>query len=443
MGLIVLPVASSGIVSTLMPGGRTAHSRFKIPIVIDDCSSCAIGHDSDIASLIKHTNLIIWDEAPMQHRFSFECLDRSLRDIMKAVDKTRYNMPFGGIIVVIGGDFRQILPVIPHGSRGDVVSSTITRSYLWPKAKILFLNRNMRLNQGNSEEEILALKKFAEWVLQIGNGQVKAPIDSFEHYKNDEVLIPSDFCDPEMKNSVENMIHWTYPNFFSNYKCPRYISERAILTPTNQVVGHLNSLIVETIQGAESRYFSIDKAEDFGGSTEEMSFAFPPEYLNAINILELPVHELKLKEGVAVMLMRNLNQTLGLCNGTRILITRCLNQCVECEVITDAFVGTRHFIPRMELTPTDTKFPFKLIRKQMPLQICYSMTINKSQGQSLQRVGLFLPNPVFTHGQQYVAISRVTSHTGLKVFIEGHNGSSTNVTKNFVYKEIFYQLPTT
>ncbi|XP_074336993.1 uncharacterized protein LOC141674171 [Apium graveolens] len=262
MGLIVLPVSSSGIAATLMPGGRTAHSRFKIPIVIDDCFSCAIAHDSDIASLIKHTSLIIWDEAPMQHRFSFECLDRSLRDIMKYVDKMRYNMPFGGITVDLGRDFHQILPVIPHGSRGNVVSSTITRSYLWPKAKILFLNRNMRLNQGNSEEEILALKKFAEWILQIGNGQVKAPIDSFEHCENDEVLIPSNFCDPEMKNSVENMIHWTYPNFSSNYKCLRYISERAILAPTNQVVGHLNSLIVETIPGAKNRYFSIDKAED-------------------------------------------------------------------------------------------------------------------------------------------------------------------------------------
>ncbi|KAK1393019.1 hypothetical protein POM88_012075 [Heracleum sosnowskyi] len=65
LGLIVLPVASSGIVVTLMPGGRTAHSRFKIPIVLDDCSSCSIRHDSDIAELIKRTSLIIWDEAPM------------------------------------------------------------------------------------------------------------------------------------------------------------------------------------------------------------------------------------------------------------------------------------------------------------------------------------------------------------------------------------------
>lgn len=77
----------------------------------------------------------------------------------------------------------------------------------------------------------------------------------------------------------------------------------------------------------------------------------------------------------------------------------------------------------------------------MPLQICYSMTINKSQGQSLERFGLYLPNPVFTHGQLYITVSRVTSPSGLKVFIDSKTGGSTNVTKNVVYKEIFYNLP--
>lgn len=65
LGLVVFPVVSSGIAAILMPGGRTAHSRFKIPIVLDDYSSCGIGHESNIAELIKRTSHIIWDEAPM------------------------------------------------------------------------------------------------------------------------------------------------------------------------------------------------------------------------------------------------------------------------------------------------------------------------------------------------------------------------------------------
>ncbi|XP_074363854.1 uncharacterized protein LOC141704500 [Apium graveolens] len=104
-GEIVHPVATSGIAATLMPGGRTAHSRFKIPIILDEFSVCGIGHNSDIAQLIKQTRLIIWDATHMQHRHAFECLDHSLKDIMKAVHPSRLELPFGGITVVLGGDF--------------------------------------------------------------------------------------------------------------------------------------------------------------------------------------------------------------------------------------------------------------------------------------------------------------------------------------------------
>ncbi|XP_074373831.1 uncharacterized protein LOC141714198 [Apium graveolens] len=358
--------------------------------------------------------------------YAFECLDCSLRDIMKVVDPKKYNMPFGGITVVLGGDFRQILPVINSGSRDDVVPATITRSRQWLTAKIMILYRNTRLNQSVIPEEVLSLKLFAEWVLRIRNGVIEAPKGSSFDYGEDEIVIPPDFCDSEIKNSIKNMIEWTYPNPLSHYRTSNWSSQL---------------FIVQSIPGEDFTYYSVDRAEEFGGTPSELSFAFPPEYLNSVNLPGLPPHELKLKVGVCVMLMRNLNQILGLCNDTRMMITRCLSHGVECEVICGAFIGMKHFIPRKELCPTDTKLPFKLIRKQMPLQLCYSMTINKSHGQSLERVGLYLPNSVFTHGQFYVAVSRVTSPSGLKVFIDSRSGESTNVTRNVVYKEVFYNLP--
>ncbi|XP_074336664.1 uncharacterized protein LOC141673827 [Apium graveolens] len=395
-GKIVLPVASSGITATLMPGGRTAHFRFKIPIVLDECSTCNIAHDSDVAQLIKQTQLIIWDEAPMQYRYAFECLDRSLKDIMKAVDPEHYAMPFGGITVVLGGDFRQILLVITYGDRADIVAACITRSRLWSICQVFLLTENMRLKQGESDSESEELKKFAKWVLDIGNGQL---------------------CDVQTENTVDNMIHSTYPNFAHKGQS------------TQQAPGESVS------------YFSVDAAEEFGGTDEDHNEAFPIEYLNSLNVAGMPPHDLKLKVGAVVMLMRNLNQTLGLCNGTRMIVTKCLRFCVECEVICGTFVGSKHFIPRMELSPSDTKMPFKLVRKQMPLQICYAMTINKSQGQSLKTVGLYLPKSVFSHGQYYVAISRVTSPTGLTIFVDDESGGATNITQNVVYKEVFYGLP--
>lgn len=105
---IVLPVASSGIAATLLPGGRTTHSRFKIPLKLDETSMCCISHKSDIAKLLKKTNLKIWDEAPIQSRYAFEALDSSLKDVMKSVSTCHCQLPFGGITVLFGGDFRQI-----------------------------------------------------------------------------------------------------------------------------------------------------------------------------------------------------------------------------------------------------------------------------------------------------------------------------------------------
>ncbi|XP_074336487.1 uncharacterized protein LOC141673617 [Apium graveolens] len=440
-GDIVLPVASSGIAATLLPGGRTAHSRFKIPIVFDELSLCGISHNSDIAALIRATKLIIWDEAPMQHRYAFECLDRTLRDLMKSVDATCSGLPFGGITVLLGGNFRQILPVITYGERGDIVVASISHSRLWSTCHIFLLKRNMRLNKGNSITEIQKLSNFAQWVLDIGDGKVSPPLEENPHCGEDDILIPLQFCDIKSENSVDNMIHATYPDFINKCKDPKYLSEWAILTPTNQTIGHLNSLIVEKLPGESFSYLSIDTAEEFGGTTDDLNNAFPIEYLNSINIFGLPPHDLKLKVGVVVMLMRNINQTLGLCNGTRMIVTKCLKFCVECEVICGAFVGTRNFIPRMELAPSETRMPFKLVRKQMPLQICYVMTINKAQGQSLETVGLYLPKSCFTHGQFYVAISRVTSPGGLKIFVDDEAGQPTNITQNVIYKEIFYSLP--
>jgi ATP-dependent DNA helicase PIF1 len=84
-GHIALAVASSGIAALLLPGGRTAHSRFKLPLNLHEDSTCSVAHGTDLASLLQVARLIVWDEAPMTHRYAFEAVDRTLRDLMKAV----------------------------------------------------------------------------------------------------------------------------------------------------------------------------------------------------------------------------------------------------------------------------------------------------------------------------------------------------------------------
>ncbi|XP_015971238.1 uncharacterized protein LOC107494716 [Arachis duranensis] len=139
-GNIVLNVASSGIASLLLPGGRTTHSRFSIPITITDESTCNIKHGSLKAELLIQSNLIIWDEAPILNKMCFEALDRTPRDLMLVTDQHKTHQSFGSKVVVLGGDFRQILPVIPKGSRHDILTSTINSSHLWSFCKVLKLH---------------------------------------------------------------------------------------------------------------------------------------------------------------------------------------------------------------------------------------------------------------------------------------------------------------
>jgi ATP-dependent DNA helicase PIF1 len=103
IGKIALAVASSGIAALLLHGGRTAHSRFKIPIdSIHDTSTCSISMQSGLAKLIQNAEFIVWDEISMASKLQLDCVDRTIRDI------TKIDSPFGGKVVVLAGDFRQV-----------------------------------------------------------------------------------------------------------------------------------------------------------------------------------------------------------------------------------------------------------------------------------------------------------------------------------------------
>ncbi|XP_022014032.1 uncharacterized protein LOC110913518 [Helianthus annuus] len=171
-GEVVLNVASSGIASLLLDGGRTAHSRFVIPININKDSICSIELNSELGGLIKETKMIIWDEAPMTHKHCFEALDRTMRDIVRSSNPRMQKKPFGGKVVLLGGDFRQILPVIPKGTRSMIVNSSLNSSYLWQYCKVLKLTENMRLKVGTKPSNLQETKDFAEWILKLGDGML-------------------------------------------------------------------------------------------------------------------------------------------------------------------------------------------------------------------------------------------------------------------------------
>ena len=105
---------------------------------------------------------------------------------------------------------------------------------------------------------------------------------------------------------------------------------------------------------------------------------------------------------------------------------------LEGKVICGSYIGEKNFIPRLSLSPSDVKIPFKFQRRQFPIFVSFAMTINKSQGQSLKSVGIYLSSPVFLHGQLYVAISRIE----IILIVDGDE-ENTDTTSNVVYHEVF------
>lgn len=327
----------------------------------------------------------------MVRRQCFEAMDRTFRDIMQKANPQLALCPFGGKCVVLGGDFRQILPVIPGGTRSDIVFASIKSSYLWSHCQILTLTKNMRLQVGTTNDDIFELREFSEWMLKVGDGKLSEPNDC-----EAEIEIPSDLLLQDFIDPLQALFDTTYPDFEKKFSDPNYLKERAILTPTLDVVDEVNEFIMKKLPSEEKTYLSSDSVNNDAQQFDISSQYITPSLLNDLKILGLPNHKLTLKVGIPIMLLRNLDQSAGLCNGTRLIVTHLSDHVIGATVISGGCVGQQVFLPRMNMSPSDSRLPFKLQRRQFPISLSYCMTINKSKGQSLSSVTVYLPKPVFT-----------------------------------------------
>ncbi|ONM52829.1 hypothetical protein ZEAMMB73_Zm00001d019382 [Zea mays] len=333
-GKIAVAIATSGVVASIMPGGRTAHSRFKIPLTINDGAICSFTKQSGTAELQQKASLNIWDEASMTKRQVVEALDNSMRDIMG-----RPALPFGGKTIVFGGDFRHVLPIVRKGSRAQVVTSLLWMSYLWESMSHLKLVSNMRTKND---------PWFAEFLLCVGGGTEDTNSDG-------DIRLPDEVCVPYSgsDNDLDNLIDFTFPNLNENMSDSTYITSRAILSTRNDWVDMINVKIIDRFQGEHMVYHSFDSTMD------DPHNYYPPEFLNTLTPNGLPPHVLKLKIGCPVILLWNIDPANGLCNGTRLVVRGFQRNSIDTEIVLGQHIGKRIFLPRIPLCPSDEEmFPF-------------------------------------------------------------------------------------
>ena len=423
---IGIATAMSGIAAILLTLGTTAHKCFGLPIPCYNDSSCSIKIDSDEARIIQDAKIIFIDEISMMLYKLLDCLDRFLQEIMHNTN------PMGDKLVVLMGDFRQILPVIPNGYRCHIVSATIKNSELWEHVQIRHLRKNMRVEKMIREEPERKdeLNEFANWLLELGKGTLQPLVQNI-------IQIPQHM----VCHSSEEVRDTIYDNFYENFSDVEYLSKRAVMSCKNETVQRQNFKMVEQLPGELAISISINECVK-----EEHRVRFEPELLNTVEASGLPPHCLALKKNAVILLIRNLDVKSGHCNGTRYIIEDFTEKIIMAKKLNgDGSENDTILIPKFSINSKDTDFAVIFKRKQFPIVGAYYLTFNRAQGQSFQKCGLDLPESVFCHGQLYVGFGRCGDNKKLSVYanqeefehLKDSLPEGGTFTRNVVYTEVF------
>ena len=212
---------------------------------------------------------------------------------------------------------------------------------------------------------------------------------------------------------------WVYGGYESiePAEWSRFYETRAVVTPLNASASKLNEKMLEGLPSDAER---LSLSQDYAVIDEGEAEHYTPEFMNSLDPPGMPPHELRIRPGALMMVLRNYAPQKGLCNGTRVVIRGLWRRLLQVQIVTGPKRGNVELLPRIVCDSTgDDELPFVLRRMQFPVRPAWVMSINKAQGQTVAgRIGVYLPAPVFAHGQLYVACSRATRASNVRVLVE-------------------------
>ena len=361
-GRSVMCVAASALAAMLLSGGCTAHSAFHIPIPVNEHTTCNLAVFERMA--IRAVDLIIYDECSMVHKDVADTVDRSLRDIMKN------NSPFGGKAILFMGDFKQLLPVVRFGSGQH---NTIQQCSWWREVNFLRFSKNWRADRN---------PVFSSFLEDVGNGRI------------DYVDVPED----SRVTTITELIEAVYGPQCNND------SERQILALTLETCAAVNAMCFDMLPGALTEIPAADTYVDCNNPDD-----FPHDYVESLDMKGAPPWLLRFKIGAKYMCIRNLDPQRGIVNGTMLRLVWIGRYSAQFLILSGKSAGSCELFTKamFTITPEASGLPFSILRRQFPVIPAYCLSVHKAQGQTLKKVGLIFESDPFTHGQLYVALSRV------------------------------------
>ncbi|XP_074327638.1 uncharacterized protein LOC141665554 [Apium graveolens] len=254
----------------------------------------------------------------MTHRYVYEAVDRSFRDIRRTVNPNADSLPFGGFTMLMGGDFRQTLPIVPKEGPEGIVAASISKSYLWRECKIYTLTENMCVEQNVPPVSIDGnLLHFKDWISNISNG-----LQQTFQFGDDadstwiKILKEVSFSGDPIKAIVDEI----YTDLNEKQGSLDYFRDRAILTPLNEYVDKINQEVLKRLSGASQVYKSCDTICKGSSTNSFDEVLYPTEYLNSLKFSGVPNHEMEIKVGAPISCYATLIQRKAYAMGHVLLL---------------------------------------------------------------------------------------------------------------------------